>query len=50
MMIRNVIYEIKSLEVIKWAGLIAGYEVEGEIKKTNISHCDWNSEEKIWKI
>lgn len=50
MMIKNVIYEIKSLEVIKWAGLIAGYEVEGEIKKTNISHYDWDSEEKIWKI
>lgn len=47
--INNVVYEIKTLEVIKWAGLIAGYEVENKIKKSNISHYDWNKEKQVWE-
>jgi len=48
-LVNNVEYEIKSLEVIKWAGLIAGYESEGKIKKTNISDYNLDKEDNIWK-
>lgn len=48
-LINNVVHEIKSLEVIKWAGLIASYEIDKKILKTNISDYDWNEKENIWE-
>lgn len=48
-LINNVVYEIKSLEVIKWAGLIAGYDIDNLRRKINISDYDLDKEENIWK-
>jgi len=49
MVVSNVVYEIKSLEVIKWAGLIASYEKDNQLSKTNISHYGWNKEKNLWE-
>lgn len=48
-LINGTIYEIKSLEVVKWAGLIAGYDVESNRRKTNISDYTLDKEDNVWK-
>ena len=45
--INNSIHQIEKLEVIRWAGLIATYQINGEEKRTNVSFYKLDSE-KIW--
>jgi len=45
----DVIYTIDNLEVIKFAGLIASYTIDGLAKKTNVSTSVWDEENKFWR-
>ena len=48
MELQNGIYEIKSLRIIRYAGLIASYLLEGEMKKVNVGNMNWNTEKQCW--
>jgi len=50
LLLNDVIYTIDKLEVIKYAGLIASYTVDGCIKKTNVSTTVWDAQNKFWRI
>mgnify|MGYP003628666723 CR=1 FL=1 len=47
--IKNVLHEIEKLEIKKFAGLIATYNVEELSKKTNVGFMKWNSANNYWE-
>jgi|TARA_R110001592_G_scaffold295491_2_gene565492 hypothetical protein len=47
--INNIVYTIEKLEVIKFAGLIATYQIEGKLKKTNVGAMSWNNKNNYWE-
>lgn len=46
--INEKVFKIISLNVVRWAGLIASYEEDGVLKKTNVSHYVWLDSENLW--
>lgn len=43
------IFTIEKLRVVRWAGLIATYRnLDGQIKKTNLSSWSYDKDQKVW--
>ena len=47
--LKSGIYEIKDLKVIRYAGLIASYILDGEIKKVDVGRMVWDKDLQHWK-
>ncbi|MAA78123.1 MAG: hypothetical protein CL916_02600 [Deltaproteobacteria bacterium] len=47
-LVQNTAYEIKKLEIIRYAGLIATFERNGELVKVNVSRMEWDEDKKYW--
>ena len=46
--LRHGTYEIQQLQVIRYAGLIASYTLDGECKKVDVGRMIWNEELQCW--
>ena len=47
-LVNNTAYEIKKLEIIRYAGLIATFERNGELVKVDVSRMEWDEDKKYW--